>query len=69
MFWQSFGSVLKEGPAEDMKNKERIAKLLRFSSTEADQEEQTVSLSDYLGRMKPEQEEIYYLISISFAIF
>jgi molecular chaperone HtpG len=65
IFWQSFGSVLKEGPAEDMKNKERIAKLLRFSSTEADQEEQTVSLSDYLGRMKPEQEEIYYLISDS----
>ena len=61
-FWKAFGSVIKEGPAEDMKNKERIAKLLRFSSTHADQEEQTVTLDDYISRMKPEQDKIYYLI-------
>ena len=64
-FWKAFGSVIKEGPAEDMKNKERIAKLLRFSSTHDDQEEQTVTLDDYISRMKPEQEKIYYLISDS----
>jgi molecular chaperone HtpG len=64
-FWQSFGPVLKEGPAEDSVNKERIAKLLRFSSTHADQEEQTVTLDDYISRMKPEQDKVYYLISDS----
>ena len=66
-FWKEFGSVLKEGPAEDHANRERIAKLLRFSSTHADKEEQDVSLEDYVARMKPGQKEIYYVIADSFA--
>ncbi len=66
-FWKEFGSVLKEGPAEDHNNRERIAKLLRFSSTQTDKEEQDVSLEDYLARMKPGQTSIYYLIADSFA--
>jgi len=60
-FWKEFGPVLKEGVGEDHANRERIAKLLRFVSTHADNDEQTVSLGDYLGRMKPEQEKIYYV--------
>jgi len=60
-FWKEFGPVLKEGVGEDHANRERIAKLLRFVSTHSDGDEQTVSLSDYLGRMKPEQEKIYYV--------
>ena len=66
-FWKEFGTVLKEGPAEDHANRERIAKLLRFSSTHADKEEQDVSLEDYVARMKPEQKEIYFVIADSFA--
>jgi len=66
-FWKEFGSVLKEGPAEDHSNRERIAKLLRFSSTHTDKEEQDVSLEDYLARMKPGQTSIYYVIADSFA--
>jgi len=66
-FWKEFGSVLKEGPAEDSSNRERIAKLLRFSSTHTDKEEQDVSLEDYLARMKPGQSSIYYVIADSFA--
>lgn len=58
-FWKEFGTVLKEGPAEDFANRERIAKLLRFATTVAD--EQTVSLEDYLKRMKPNQKKIYYI--------
>jgi len=65
-FWKEFGSVLKEGPAEDHANKDRIAKLLRFASTHTDSEEQTVSLDDYIARMKPEQGAIYYVIADSF---
>ncbi len=65
-FWNEFGKVMKEGPAEDFANKEQIAKLLRFSSTEADSEEQTVTLEDYVSRMKDEQEEIYYITADSF---
>lgn len=57
--WKEFGNVLKEGPAEDFANRERIAKLLRFSSTTAD--EQTVSLDDYVKRMKAGQKKIYYI--------
>lgn len=64
-FWREFGPVLKEGPAEDYANKERIAKLLRFSSTHNEGDEQTVSLQDYVTRMPKEQEKIYYLISDS----
>jgi molecular chaperone HtpG len=60
-FWQTFGQVMKEGPIEDFSNKERIASLLRFASTETGSEEQTVSLEDYVGRMKEGQEKIYYI--------
>jgi molecular chaperone HtpG len=66
-FWQEFGRVLKEGPAEDFGNREKIAKLLRFSSTESDQEIQNVSLDEYVARMKPEQEKIYFLTGEGFA--
>jgi molecular chaperone HtpG len=66
-FWKEFGTVLKEGPGEDHANRERIAKLLRFSSTLADKEEQDVSLEDYVARMKPQQKEIYFVIADSFA--
>ncbi|MGH8239101.1 MAG: molecular chaperone HtpG, partial [Steroidobacteraceae bacterium] len=66
-FWKEFGTVLKEGPGEDHANRERVAKLLRFSSTHADQEEQDVSLEDYVARMKPEQKEIYFVIADNFA--
>jgi molecular chaperone HtpG len=60
-FWQEFGRVLKEGVGEDAANRARLAKLLRFSSTHADSEEQSVSLADYVGRMKPGQDKIYYV--------
>jgi molecular chaperone HtpG len=66
-FWREFGRVLKEGPAEDATNRARIAKLLRFSSTHTDKEEQTVSLADYLARMKPGQDKIYYVTAETFA--
>ncbi|HUQ73608.1 MAG TPA: molecular chaperone HtpG [Burkholderiales bacterium] len=65
-FWTEFGRVLKEGPAEDHGNRARIAKLLRFSSTHNDSEEQTVSLADYVGRMKPGQDKIYYVTAETF---
>ena len=60
-FWREFGRVLKEGAGEDATNRSRIAKLVRFASTHADSEEQTVSLADYVGRMKPAQDKIYYV--------
>ncbi|MDO5054948.1 MAG: molecular chaperone HtpG [Pasteurella oralis] len=60
-FWQEFGLVLKEGPAEDFANKETIAKLLRFASTHNESSEQTVSLEDYVARMKEGQKAIYYI--------
>ncbi|MGC7590628.1 molecular chaperone HtpG [Bisgaard Taxon 46] len=60
-FWKEFGLVLKEGPAEDVANKESIAKLLRFASTHNDSSEQTVSLEDYVARMKEGQKAIYYI--------
>ncbi|WP_256210394.1 molecular chaperone HtpG [Nitrosospira multiformis] len=64
-FWKEFGQVMKEGVAEDYANRERIAKLLRFVSTHSDSEEQDVSLSDYVGRMKDGQEKIYYVTADS----
>ncbi|MDX8389235.1 MAG: molecular chaperone HtpG [Mariprofundaceae bacterium] len=64
-FWAEFGNALKEGVIEDFENKERIAKLLRFASTEST--EQSVSLADYIERMKPEQEKVYYITADSFA--
>src|SRR5688572_14648183 len=66
-FWKEFGKVLKEGLGEDHANRERVAKLSRFASTHRDTEEQDVSLSDYIGRMKEGQEKIYYVAAESFA--
>ncbi len=65
-FWAEFGRVLKEGMGEDHANKDKLAKLLRTSSTHTDSEEQTVSLDDYIGRMKPGQESIYYVTAETF---
>ncbi|MBP8173994.1 MAG: molecular chaperone HtpG [Aeromonadaceae bacterium] len=62
-FWGEFGNVLKEGPAEDYTHKEEIAKLLRFASTHTDSDAQSVSLDDYLSRMKEKQDKIYYIIA------
>jgi len=64
--WREFGRVLKEGVGEDSANRDRIAKLLRFASTHADSEAQTVSLADYLGRMKEGQEAIYFVTAETF---
>ena len=66
-FWTQFGQVLKEGAGEDPANKDRIAGLLRFASTHADSPAQTVSLADYIGRMKEGQDKIYYLSADSYA--
>lgn len=64
-FWQEFGQVLKEGPAEDFTNKERIAKLLCFNSTESKADLQDQGLEDYVARMKEGQDKIYYLTAES----
>ncbi|UGA38865.1 molecular chaperone HtpG [Chromobacterium haemolyticum] len=66
-FWQEFGQVLKEGVGEDMANKERIAKLLRFVSTASEGAEPTVTLSDYVARMKEGQDKIYYITADTLA--
>ncbi|MDU9407730.1 molecular chaperone HtpG [Pseudomonas sp. zfem001] len=66
-FWKAFGQVLKEGPAEDFANKEKIAGLLRFASTAGEGDEQSVSLADYLGRVKEGQDKIYFLTGESYA--
>ena len=66
-FWDEFGRVLKEGVSEDFNNQQRIAKLLRFSSTHTDSEAQTISLEDYVSRMKEEQKKIYYITAENFA--
>jgi molecular chaperone HtpG len=66
-FWKEFGQVIKEGPGEDFANKETLAKLLRFASTESGNAEQTVSLEDYVGRMKEKQDKIYYITAESYA--
>ncbi len=66
-FWSVFGKVLKEGPGEDFANKEKVAKLLRFASTHNDNDAQNVSLDDYIARMKPEQEKIYYITADNYA--
>ncbi len=65
-FWGQFGRVLKEGIGEDSANKDKIAGLLRMASTHADTAEETVSLADYLGRMKEGQDKIYYITADSF---
>ncbi len=66
-FWKEFGQVIKEGPGEDFANKEELAKLMRFSTTETDSEEQTVTLEEYVSRMKDKQDKIYYITAESFA--
>jgi len=66
-FWTEFGRVMKEGPGEDANNKDKIAGLLRFASTHADNDTQDVSFEDYIGRMKDEQEAIYYITADSFS--
>ncbi len=60
-FWKEFGRVLKEGPAEDFANREKIAGLLRFASTHNDDDAQTVTLDDYVARMQEGQDKIYYI--------
>jgi len=66
-FWKEFGQVVKEGVAEDFANKERIAKLLRFASTHTGSAAQTVSLDEYIGRMKAGQDDIYFLTADGYA--
>ena len=65
--WKEFGRVLKEGIVDDYSNKQRIAKLLRFSTTYDDNPVQAISLEDYVGRMKEGQEKIYYITTENFA--
>ncbi len=65
-FWGEFGRVLKEGVGEDFANKDKIAALLRFATTKADTNEETVSLEDYIGRMKEGQDKIYYVTADTF---
>jgi molecular chaperone HtpG len=66
-FWKEFGQVIKEGPGEDFANKETLAKLMRFSTTESGSEEQTVSFETYVERMQEKQEKIYYITAESYA--
>ncbi len=66
-FWKEFGRVLKEGVGEDHSNRERVAKLLRFASTQSDTDEESVALADYIARMKPGQDKIYFVTADSFA--
>ncbi|GAB6403696.1 molecular chaperone HtpG [Pseudomonas sp. MHK4] len=66
-FWKNFGQVMKEGPAEDFANKEKIAGLLRFASTNGDDGEQVVALAEYLARAKEGQDKIYYLTGETYA--
>jgi molecular chaperone HtpG len=66
-FWKAFGKVLKEGLPDDFGNRERLAKLLRFATTHADTDEQTVSLAEYVARMKTGQDTIYFITADSFA--
>ena len=65
-FWEQFGEVLKEGAAEDYVNKEQIAKLLRFASTNQPNDKQEISFADYIGRMKENQDKIYYITAASY---
>ncbi len=66
-FWKEFGLVMKEGPAEDFANKEKVAGLLRFASTENTSSEQNVGLADYVARMKEGQDKIFYLTADSYS--
>jgi molecular chaperone HtpG len=64
-FWSEFGQVIKEGPGEDFGNKDKIAKLLQFNTTESKGDKQDQGLEDYLGRSKADQDKIYYLVAES----
>ena len=66
-FWKEFGMVIKEGVVEDFANKEKISNLLRFTSTSSDSSDQTISLKDYIGRMKEGQKNIYYVTADTYA--
>ena len=66
-FWDAFGQVLKEGPAEDFSNKEKVAGLLRFASTHSGNDLQTVGLAEYIERMQDGQDKVYYLTGESYA--
>lgn len=66
-FWAAFGKILKEGPTEDFVNRERVAKLLRFSSSAIDFKEDTVTFQDYVTRMQPDQKKIYYITADNLA--
>ena len=67
-FWSQFGAVLKEGPSEDHNNREKIAKLFRYASSTSEGAEPTVSLSDYIERMKEGQDKIYYVTGESHSV-
>lgn len=64
-FWNEFGQALKEGPAEDFSNKEKVARLLQFTTTESEGDQQDQGLDEYVSRMKEDQEKIYYLVAES----
>ena len=66
-FWSQFGACLKEAPGEDFANKEKVAALYRFASTHVGTDEQSVSLGDYISRMKPGQEKIYYITADNYS--
>ncbi|ALG69189.1 molecular chaperone HtpG [Beggiatoa leptomitoformis] len=66
-FWREFGKVLKEGIVDDHSNREKVAKLLRFSTTHDDNNQPAISLEQYIGRMKEGQEKIYYITAETFA--
>jgi len=66
-FWAEFGQVMKEGPAEDQNNKEKVANLLRFATTQGDSEVQDQSLHDYIARMKEGQDKIYYVAADNYS--
>lgn len=66
-FWKTFGPTLKEGPVEDFANREQILKLLRFASSHDDVQDEKITLDNYIGRMQPGQEKIFYITADSFS--
>ena len=66
-FWRAFGRAFKEGAGENLVNRDRVSKLLRFSSTQADNDDQSVALADYVNRMKEGQDKIFYITADSLA--
>lgn len=65
-FWEQFGQVLKEGPAEDYGNREKVATLLQFATTHSDSAKQDQGLEEYVSRMEKDQDKIYYLVADSY---